>query len=217
MSAASRWRAGLSGAGPTLASMLACAVFTVVLLHPLEATGQDLPRKGFWLESATGTGAARNACSGCDDVTVAYGSASHLRLGGALSSRVFLGLEIFALDASGVVLGPGAGAVEGENASIAPIVLWYVGDSGFFLKGGAGLARGTFTVDSEALEPVTTTRTGSGLTFGVGFDIALTGWLALTANFGTYVTAIGDVRVGTAVIDDVIATIYEANVGVTLR
>lgn len=175
------------------------------------------PRSGFWMESTGGTGAARNGCSGCEDVTVAYGITGNFRVGGALSARVLLGLEVFAHDASDVRLSPDVDPVEGENATIAPIVLWYVGDSGFFLKAGAGIARGTFTVQTEDIDPVTVQRTGSGLTFGVGFDIPIVRWLALSANFGTYVTAIGDVRVGGAVVDDVIATIYEAGVGLTVR
>ena len=41
--------------------------------------------------------------------------------------------------------------------------------------------------------------------------------VGLTANFGTYVTAIGDVELDGAVIDDVIATLYEAGIAVTIR
>jgi hypothetical protein len=64
---------------------------------------------------------------------------------------------------------------------------------------------------------VTTERTGSGLTFGMGFDIGVFSWLALSGNLGTYVTAVGDVHVNGTVVDDIIATVYEAGVGLTLR
>jgi hypothetical protein len=134
-----------------------------------------------------------------------------------LSPRVLLGVEFFTLYSSELVFAPGAAPVDAENGSIAPIVIWYVGSSGFFLTGGVGLARGTFTVPSTTGEPVTTERSGSGLTFGVGFDIGILRWFALSANVGTYVTAIGDVYVDGALIDDVIATVYEAGVGLTLR
>jgi hypothetical protein len=138
-------------------------------------------------------------------------------VGGSLSPRVLVGLEVFSLYSSELVFSPGVAPVEAENGSLAPIVIWYVGRSGFFLKSGVGLAQGTFTVRSPTGAAVTTERVGSSFTFGVGFDIALSRWVALTANLGTYVTAIGDVIVDTAIIDDVIATVYEAGVGITLR
>jgi hypothetical protein len=128
-----------------------------------------------------------------------------------------VGIEAFVLQSSDLVLAPGAAPVESENGSLSPIVLWYVGRSGFFLKGGVGLARGTFTVESPSGEPVTTERTGSSLTFGVGFDIGILRWFALTANLGTHVAAIGDVRVNDTVVDDVVATVYEVGIGITFR
>ena len=164
-----------------------------------------------------GTGTVRTSCDRCGDVTSAYGPTDYLRVGRSLSPRVLLGLEIFALDASELVLGPGAAPVRAESGSIAPIVLWYVGRSGFFLKGGAGLARGTFTVRTALGETVSTERTGSAFTFGLGFDIGVLRWLALTANLGTNVMAIGDVTVDGVLVDDLIATVYEVGVGVTLR
>jgi hypothetical protein len=51
----------------------------------------------------------------------------------------------------------------------------------------------------------------------VGFDIPIARWLALTANLGTNVMSVGDVDVNGTVVDDIIATIYEVGVGVTLR
>lgn len=198
-------------------AVVACLGMGAVLCVPRNGVAQEPHRNGFWIESATGTGAARTACASCEAVTVAYGSASHLRAGVSISSRVKLGIEVFALHSAETVLAEGLSPVDAENAMIAPIVLWYVGESGFFLKGGAGVARGTFTVVSPSGAPATATRTGSGLTFGIGFDIGLLKWLALTANLGTYITAIGDTRVGANSADDIIATIYEAGIGITIR
>lgn len=191
------------------------------LLLSLLATSEGAAqagRQGFWLEGMVGTGTVRNTCAGCPGVTVGYGSAYHVRAGGSLNPRVHLGVEAFLLATSDFRPGPGAAPVDAENMSLAPIVLWYVGRSGFFLKAGAGLARGTFTVKSgQDGETVTLERTGSGLTFGIGLDMRLASWLALTANLGTYVTAIGDVQVNDTLVDDIIATVYEAGVGLTIR
>jgi hypothetical protein len=193
-------------------------VLTCVLLlvGAGSAAAQEGVRSGLWLEAAIGTATVRNSCGRCDAVTAAYGGTDYLRLGHSISPRVLLGIEVFSLGASDLVLGPGAMPVEGVNRSIAPVVIWYVGESGFFLKGGAGIARGTFTVPT-ATPTAPIRRTGSALTFGVGFDIPIARWLALTANLGTNVMSVGDVDVNGTVVDDIIATIYEVGVGVTLR
>jgi len=181
------------------------------------ATAQGGLRSGFWLEGSTGTGTVRNTCAGCTGIIVGYGSSNHLRIGGSLNRRLLVGLELFALRSSKIRLAPGATPVDAENISIAPIVIGYVGRSGFFLKGGAGLTRGNFTVRPESGEPVTTERTGSGLTFGAGLDIKLLQWLAMTVTLDTYVAAVGDVYVDDVLVDDIIATVYEAGIGLTLR
>lgn len=201
-------------ARPVRAWTFAC---TIVLAMAATVQAQVPVRRGFWIEVARGTGTVRNTCGGCDVVTSAYGSADYLRFGGGVGTRALLGVEVFALNASDLVLAPGATPVDAENGSIVPVVIWYVGRSGFFLKGGAGLARGTFTVRTESGEPVSTERTGSALTYGLGFDLGLTRWLALSASLGSNVMAIGDVAVGGTVVDDVIATVYEASLGVALR
>lgn len=174
-------------------------------------------RQGFWLEGSTGTGTVRNSCAGCPGITVGYGSSNHLRIGGSLNRRLLVGVELFALRSSKITLASGAPPVDAENISVAPIVIGYIGHSGFFLKGGAGLTRGNFTVRPESGEPVTTRRTGSGLTFGVGLDIKLLRWLAMTVTLDTYVAAVGDVYVEDVLVDDIIATVYEAGIGLTLR
>lgn len=202
-----------TAAALTAASLAAAAA---LLVAPAETRAQAV-RSGFWLEAAAGTGTVRNTCAGCPGVTVGFGSTYQIRAGGALNPRVLVGVEAFSLRTSELRLASGVSPVEAENVSIAPVVIWYVGRSGFFLKGGAGLARGRFTVESGGTDAVTTERTGSGLTFGVGFDIGVVRWLAVTANLATYVTAIGDVRVEGQLVDDVIATVYEAGVGITLR
>lgn len=193
------------------------AVVILLLATAQAVAAQGELRRGFWLEGSTGTGTVRNTCAGCPGITVGYGSSNHVRIGGSINRRVLVGLEVFALRSSKITLASGAPPVDAENISVAPIVIGYVGHSGFFLKGGAGLTRGNFTVRPESGEPVTTRRTGSGLTFGVGLDIKLLQWLAMTVSLDTYVAAVGDVYVDEVLVDDIIATVYEAGIGLTLR
>jgi len=182
-------------------------------------SGQQVPRNGFWLEGGTGTGTIRSAGSAAErsEVTVAYGRSLHLRVGGAVSSRVLLGVELFTLDSDDLALQQGDPVVDAQNGSVGPVVLWYVGGSGLFLKGGVGVARGTFSARSATGQVISAKRTGSALSFDVGFDIDVARWLALTANLGTYILAIGDVSVEDASVDDLVATVYEAGIGLTLR
>jgi hypothetical protein len=182
------------------------------------ASAQRAARSGFWMEAARGTGTVRNTCSDCDHVTSAYGAANYLRLGIGLSSTpVLLGLELFALSSTDLALVAGAPTVDAENGTLGPIVMWYFGDSGLYLRGGAGLSYGTYTVRTDTDETATVERMGSALTFGVGFDVGLWSWLAVTADVSTYIASVGDVTVGSTLVDDIIATVYQASVGLALR
>lgn len=183
-----------------------------------EVHAQERVRSGFWMEAAKGTGTVRNTCAGgCEGVTVAYGPTYHVRAGGALGSRVLVGLELFSHRANRLVLAPGVSAVDAHSGSLTPVVLWYVGESGFYLKGGAGLNQGTYTVRPPTGDPITTERLGTGLTFGVGLDLGLGDRFALTANFDSFVNAVGDVSVDGTLVDDIIATVYEVGIGLVLR
>jgi len=191
---------------------------TLLLLGASDAASQQAARRGFWMEAARGTGTVRNSCSGCDHVTSAYGAANYLRVGVGLSSTpVLLGLELFALSSTDLALVTGAPPVDAENGTLGPIVMWYFGGSGLYLRGGAGLSYGTYTVRTATDETATVERMGSALTFGVGFDVGLWSWLAVTADIGTYIASVGDVTVDDRLVDDIIATVYQASVGLALR
>jgi hypothetical protein len=192
------------------------AALTLLTLGGDELAAQGI-RDGFWLEVSAGQGTVRNTCAGCPGVTVGFGTTRALRVGAGLNQRVLVGVEALALSSADVTLRSGVAPVDSQHLSLVPVVLWYVGRSGFFLKAGAGLARGSFTVASGPAAGQEVSKTGSGLAFAVGFDVAVMRWFALTANLGTYVTAIGDVTVNGDLVDDVIATVYEAGVGITLR
>ena len=195
-------------------------VLAIALLigNAAHASAQRAARSGFWMEAARGTGTVRNSCSGCDHVTSAYGAANYLRVGVGLSSTpVLLGLELFALSSTDLTLVTGAPPVDAENGTLGPIVMWYFGGSGLYLRGGAGLSYGTYTVRTATDETATVERTGSALTFGIGFDVGLWSWLAVTADLGTYIASVGDVTVDDRLVDDIIATVYQASVGIALR
>ena len=181
--------------------------------------GQERPyRSGFWLENGVGTGTVRIGCSTCEDVTSAYGQSSYLRLGGSLSRRALLGFEVFSLLDDQFSVAGGDSSIVAENVAISLIVMWYPWTSGVFFKGGAGLAVSEYVVTAPGGgESAITSGVGSGVTFGAGFDVPIRNWLSVTANLGVYFTALGDLTVQGVLIDDVIATLYNANFAITIR
>lgn len=180
------------------------------------AAAQRPHRTGLWGELGGGAAYSRVACSGCTEVTVSPASSGYLRIGGLLSDGVLLGVESAGFADETFGFGADSGVVA-QMETLAVVVLWFPWRSGVFLKGGMGAAHGEFTIPSEATQADTSKGTGIGLTFGVGLDWPLSRKLALTANAAAFITAIGDVVLPTARVDDVIATLYHATIGFTIR
>src|SRR5262249_55355315 len=173
----------------------------LVLVCPRLALPQELSerhRRGLWGEFGGGPGYVRLACSGCNDVVGASGATSYLRIGGVISRNVVIGFEAFSLldDAFGFT--PQDSGATAETGTAAIIIMWYPGSHGLYFKGGVGAAFGQFSIpaDSGALAADTSTGGGMGLTFGVGWDVAISRKFAITGNAAAFVTALGDVVAG---------------------
>lgn len=192
-------------------------VVTLAALPGVRAEAQRPHRTGFWLELSSGPGAVRIGCGGCADVTLSSGSTGDIRLGGTLTDKVLLGVEIFGFTDERFGFAPHDTAVTAENSSLNAVVLWYPWHGGVFLKGGVGVAGGRFTVKADTGPGAVNEGTGVGLTFGFGFDYPISRRFALTANAAAFITAIGDVQVNGAAVDDVIPTMYQLGVGLVLR
>jgi len=184
---------------------------------PASAQRTDRPhRSGLWGELGAGPGRVRIACSGCTDVVTAGGVTSYVRIGGTVSDRVVIGFEVFSLLDRGFGFLSADSTSTAETATAAVVVLWFPSRRGFFFKGGAGIAAGQFTIPGTAGAD-TSNNAGIGLTFGVGWDFAISRKFAITTNFAAYVTAVGDVILPGRRVDDVIATMYQAGIGITFR
>lgn len=190
----------------------------LLLLGVAPLAAQRPHRRGFWLEFGGGPATARVACAGCSSVTTATGSSGYLRLGGTVSRGVLLGVELasFSDERFGFHTDPDR-RVKAETASLGILALWYPWRGGFFLKGGVGLAGGDFTVRPDSGQRRTVNGNGVGMNFGVGYDLNLSGRLALTATAAASIAAIGDLVLPTVTIDDAIASVYHLNLGLTFR
>jgi hypothetical protein len=188
---------------------LACAGRAVAAQNP--------HRNRFWLELGGGPGAIRIGCGGCPGVTTSSGSTGYFRLGGSLSEKVLLGVETFGFTDETFQFTDQDPAFVAENETLVAVVLWYPWRGGVFLKGGVGLAGGRFTVATDSGATAVAQGVGVGLTLGVGFDYPISRRLALTANAATFITGIGDLRIGPALVDDVIPELYQLSIGLALR
>jgi hypothetical protein len=181
-------------------------------------SAQDRPkRSGLWGEIAPGVGHVRLACSGCPNVETNNGLTSNFRIGGTISKQVLIGFETFSLTNNPLeVKNPGESSA--ETGTLAIIMMWYPGKRGLFFKGGVGAAWGDFIFfQNGATQADTSEGAGMGLTFGMGWDWPISRKFAITANLGTYVTALGDVVLPGRRVDDLIATMYQLGVGFTFR
>ena len=174
-------------------------------------------RSGLWGELGFGPGQVRIACSGCAGVVSSHGPTSFLRIGGTVSDHVVIGFEAFSLLDKAFHYSLDASTSTAETATAAVIIMWYPGKTGLFFKGGVGAAGGQYTIPSSPTQADTSSGAGMGLTFGAGWDWSISRKFALTTNVATYVVAVGDIVLPGQRVDDVIATMYQFSIGVTLR
>lgn len=172
----------------TTASVLAVALGAFV---PDAAQAQAAEREGFWFGVAAGIGSADVTCDDCegDRETSAAGA---LRLGWTLNPRVLLGLETSAWTKTEDDDGADV-SINMYNVS-GTVTLYPSETTGFFLKGGAGLAfvnseykDGSTTIDSDM-------GNGLGLLAGIGYDFRLGRRVRLTPALDAYYGNIGDVK-----------------------
>ncbi|MCB0833422.1 MAG: hypothetical protein KDC45_08170 [Bacteroidetes bacterium] len=168
-------------------------------------------RKGFWVESAGGIGTIRVSCTDCPSVTKSDAVGGFLRVGGAISRHVLIGLE-----SSTFTAGQFENVNPAKNWNANVIILWFPWKSGFFMKGGTGLAKSTVKLGSGA-DAVIVSGTGVGLTFGAGWDVPITHHFAISGNAGTWITATGDIELPMRVVDDPITSVYVLMIGLTYR
>jgi len=187
-------------------------------LVPIAAASAQRPhRSGLWFEAGWGPSSIRVACTGCEDVTRASGSAAAFRLGGTISDKVLFGIETFTYLNQSFGLSEADTALVAATSNLGGIVMWWPWKGGFFVKGGIGVAQGEFTLNADTEDEAVFKGTGVGLTFGIGLDLPVKKWLAFSFNAGAYVTAIGDLVTPTVKIEDVIPSMYALTVGFTIR
>ena len=200
---------------------VARALAAVAIVAPLlagPACAQRRHRTRLWAEFPSGgPGSVRVVCWECTEVTTTGGWGGFLRIGGTVSERAFLGGESFSFTNRSLGFLPGDTSVVAETSTLMVVVLWFPWRSGVFLKGGVGATHGDFIVASAPTQADTARGDGIAMTLGFGFDLPISRKFAITANAAAFITAMGDVVLPGRRVDDVIATIYHAGIGITWR
>lgn len=143
--------------GITLALMLATALVVV----PQAVSAQAAPaRDGFFI--GLGLGGGSFGCSGCGDRQ--SGVSGQLKLGGAVSDALLLGVE------SSAWTKEEAGARITHTNVSAMAQFYPVSTSGFFLRGGVGISRLEVGASVDGFS-MSAGSTGLGATAGFGYDI----------------------------------------------
>jgi hypothetical protein len=171
---------------------------------PVAAAAQTAEREGFWFGFGAGVGSADVTCDGDSDRET--GGAGYLKAGWTLNPRVLLGLE-----ASGWTKKEDEDGVDITLSmyNVSGTLTFYPSETtGFFVKGGAGLAfvnskfeEGNTTIDSDM-------GNGLGLLAGIGYDFRLGNRVRLTPALDAYYGNIGDLTFA----DEEIASGWKQNV-----
>jgi hypothetical protein len=209
----------------TTARVVLCSlVFTAALAvggaaqdPPKPAKQQRPHRTGLWAQIAAGPGFMRVARSGRDTVITSTVEGGFLRLGGVISDNVLLAWESAGYNDETFGFGGGDTTARAELATVGVAVLWYPGRTGLFLKGGVGVAQGTFTVPTAGAQADTIESAGIGMSFGLGWDWSFARKYALTLDVAAFISAIGDLVLSTERVDDVIGTMYQVTLSFTFR
>lgn len=156
----------------TLSRTLPLVAATVASLALAPSAAEAQTRDGFFFGFGAGWGSL--GCSDCDGERES-GLGGYGKLGVAVSSRLLLGVE-------GAAWRKTEDDFKLTQANLSGVVYLYPTSSGFFLKGGAGLAVLEVTDPDEGDE----SESGLGIAAGVGYDIRV-GGVSLTP-YANYVT-----------------------------
>ena len=197
--------AGVTRRGAVLAGLLGA-----LLAGP--AAAQNPVRHGFWLDAGVGYGRLRVRCTTCSEVGTSYGGTVTVTFGHSVSRKVMLGLE-------GQVWSDWEKGPQEHVRSLTVVAQWYPsrGDR-FFLRGGTGIVQGPVVPSGTGASPASVKGTGVGLTFGVGYDIALGRRYGLAIQAASHVAALGDLALPDGVhLNDTIAYVTRISVAFVVR
>lgn len=176
------------------------------------AQAQYQRRSGIWLDAGAGIGRLRVSCRSCSPPASGSGYAIDISIGGAASKYVLLGVE-------GQVWTGSDAQVDEQVRTLSVVAQWYPWPkTGFFVRFGTGLVDGHVAPNDSVA--VRTAVKGRGVVMGasLGWDQPITRHLAITAQAGDQIAALGDITTASGGLsDDTIAYVSRLSLALTLR
>jgi hypothetical protein len=188
-------------------SALSCVGFASVA----SAASHPQERRGFWIGFGAGVGSAHSTCDECDGGGRETAPAGYLKLGGTLSERLLFGgdFNFWSKEQDGVTLNL-------YNAA-ATLTLYPAPASGFFIKGGLGVA----LMDTQFREGSTTITVdpggGVGLLAGTGYDIRVGRNISITPAVNYWYGWAGDLAFGGELSTNWKHNVVDFTVGITFH
>lgn len=183
------------------------AAVVLAALATLPAAAQTPSRPDFWVDAGIGFGRMRLTCATCSSIVAATGPAYTISVGGAPSRNVLIGVQ--------GDLWQSSGASRQQVQTVTAMVQWYPWPTArWFVRGGVGVVRGSVALTADTTGAHSTQGTGVALTLAVGYEFALTRRFGVALQAATNVAALGDLAVGGATANDVVA--YVSRIGVAL-
>ena len=171
------------------------------------AAAQTVARPGFWMDAGVSYGRLRLTCTTCSTIVAVNGPAYTVTVGGAVSQNVLLGVQ-------GQYWVNTGGATQQVRSAVA-VVQWYPWPAAnFFVRAGVGIVQGTVSLTTDTTGAHTAKSSGVNLTISAGYDFRVTSHFGVAVQAATHVAALGDLAVGGATANDVIA--YISRIGVAL-
>lgn len=192
---------------------LILGTFLIGVALPSTATAQE--RQGFWFNVSGGVGSATVTCDDCDSDRET-GGVFGFRLGGSLSERVLVGGEVN-FWAKSYDIEPG---VKGtfNLYNVSGTLTYYPTGSGFFVKGGAGLAGADVDVEAEGTTITIDVGTGFGFIAGAGYDIPISRRWSITPGVNFSYGQLGDTTIaGEPFINNWKQNSIDFTIGITFR
>ena len=143
-------------------------LFTMVAGGSSVAMGQNPRSQEFWFSIGAGYGMARARCHQCANADSEGGLSASLRVGGRITKKALLGVEV-----TGWTKSEGGSSTKLGNATISGL-FYPRRASSLFIKGGLGFA---FYTESNGQE---ISGMGGGFNVGLGYDIQVAPKVSLT-------------------------------------
>jgi hypothetical protein len=180
----------------------------VFLLLPSADAGAQAahPRRGFWLVTGGGIGHTFSDCDQCDVENEETGSYLSLALGGIVSRKVLIGVELNAWyraseTSDRLLLG---------GFTVAQWYPWM--RHGLHLRSGVG-----WSYSRSDYQTGEVGKLGLGLRLGAGWDVRVSRMVSISPFLGIHIAALGDKDIPGGTLQNLLSASRQVGVGVTIH